>query len=429
RRRRAWVGTARGRRGDRGRSRGTSLPSRSSSCRLRRTRSTRSPPWGGSVDPHVPAGPDPPLRAAPLRVPGGYGRLALGGRRERRANRPGDPGGGRGGVPAAVPQRQPRPGGASASADPAPDTRVVRGGVGGAGGLAVRLDPGPSACLAPRTRPQACREAPRGPRGPRRARGLRGQQRGLARAGRTGHPRPRHGLPRRRRQRSCLMPAAFTPPAPRWMVRPAAPPQAVEALARTLEVPPALAALLWTRGLRDATPDHLEPPLVKSPNPALDAAAERLEEAVRARKRILIHGDYDADGISGTAVLLLGLRELGASVEAFIPDRLTDGYGIHPERVPEHAERAELFVTVDCGITNLSEIARLRAAGVDVIVTDHHTPGEVTPDCLVVHPRLSPLAKHGLPELTGAGVAFHLLWALRERMGLEPPLEYADLAA
>ena len=225
------------------------------------------------------------------------------------------------------------------------------------------------------------------------------------------------------------MPAAFTPPAPRWMVRPAAPPQAVEALARTLEVPPALAALLWTRGLRDAAPDHLEPPLVKSPNPALDAAAERLEEAVRARKRILIHGDYDADGISGTAVLLLGLRELGANVEAFIPDRLTDGYGIHPERVPEHAERAELFVTVDCGITNLSEIARLRAAGVDVIVTDHHTPGEVTPDCLVVHPRLSPLAKHGLPELTGAGVAFHLLWALRERMGLEPPLEYADLAA
>lgn len=225
------------------------------------------------------------------------------------------------------------------------------------------------------------------------------------------------------------MPIDFTPPAPRWMVRPAAPPRAVEALARTLEVPPALAAVLWARGLRDAAPDHLEPPLVKSPNPALDAAAERLEQAVRERKRILIHGDYDADGISGTAVLLLGLRELGASVEAFIPDRLTDGYGIHPDRVPEHAEHAELFVTVDCGITNLSEIERLREAGVEVIVTDHHTPGDVTPDCLVVHPRLSPLAHHGLPELTGAGVAFHLLWALRERMGLEPPFEYADLAA
>lgn len=225
------------------------------------------------------------------------------------------------------------------------------------------------------------------------------------------------------------MPTPFVPPAPRWMVRPSAPPAAVEALSRTLEVPPALAALLWARGLRDAAPDHLEPPLVKSPNPALDAAAERLERAVRERKRILIHGDYDADGISGTAVLLLGLRELGANVEAFIPDRLTDGYGIHPDRVPEHAERAELFVTVDCGITNLSEIARLSAAGVEVIVTDHHTPGDAAPDCLVVHPRLSPLAHHGLPELTGAGVAFHLLWALRDRMGLEPPFEYADMAA
>lgn len=221
---------------------------------------------------------------------------------------------------------------------------------------------------------------------------------------------------------------AFVPPTPRWMVRPAAPPRAVEALARTLEVPPALAAMLWARGLRDAAPDHLTPPLVKSPNPALDAAAERLEHAIHHGRRILVHGDYDADGISGTAVLLLGLRELGARVEAFLPDRLTDGYGIHPDRVPEHAERAELFLTVDCGITNLAEIARLQTAGVEVIVTDHHTPGEQAPDCLVVHPRLSPLAQRGLPELTGAGVAFHLLWALHERVGLPAPLEYADLA-
>src|SRR5690606_39739212 len=61
------------------------------------------------------------------------------------------------------------------------------------------------------------------------------------------------------------------------------------------------------------------------------------------------------------------------------------------------------------------------------IVTDHHTPGEQLPDCLVVHPKLSPLARDGLPELTGSGVAFHLLWALHERLGLEAPLEYADL--
>ena len=214
----------------------------------------------------------------------------------------------------------------------------------------------------------------------------------------------------------------------RWAVRAPAPPAAVAALSRALQVPPALAAVLWSRGLRDAAPDHLEPPLVLSPNPSLAAAAERLAEAVRTRRRVLIHGDYDADGISGTAVLLLGLRELGAEVEAFIPDRLTDGYGVNPARLDEHAERAELFVTVDCGISNLAEVAELQRRGVEVIVTDHHTPGEELPECLVVHPGLSPLARQGLPELTGAGVAFHLLWALRQRLGLEAPLEYADLA-
>src|SRR5690554_296215 len=217
-------------------------------------------------------------------------------------------------------------------------------------------------------------------------------------------------------------------PALRWLVRPPAPPAAVAALARSLQVPPALAALLWSRGLRDAAPDHLTPPLVLSPNPALAAAAERLAKAVKERKRMLIHGDYDADGISGTAILVLGLRELGADVAAFVPNRLTDGYGVSPERVTEHAERADLFVTVDCGISNVAEVGALQRLGVEVIVTDHHTPGEELPDCLVVHPGLSPLAQQGLPELTGAGVAFHLLWALRQHLDLEAPLDYADLA-
>lgn len=217
-------------------------------------------------------------------------------------------------------------------------------------------------------------------------------------------------------------------PEARWSVRPPAPPHSVEALSRALQVPPALAAILWSRGLRDEAADHLAPPLTLSPNPALKAAAARIAHALRGGKRILIHGDYDADGISGSAVLQLGLEELGANVSTFIPDRLTDGYGISAHRVPEHAERADLFVTVDCGITNLSEIAALTAAGVEVIVTDHHTPGDELPDCLIVHPRHSLAARRGLPELTGAGVAFHLLWALHDELGLPAPLEYADLA-
>jgi len=215
----------------------------------------------------------------------------------------------------------------------------------------------------------------------------------------------------------------------RWRLRPPAPPAAVESLAARLEIHPQLAAVLWSRGFHDRDVDHFAPPLTLSPIPDLTAAADRLLHALEARKRIRIHGDYDADGVSGTAVLTLGLRALGADVTPFIPHRLHDGYGIHPERVPEHAAGCDLLLTVDCGISNLREIEALQRAGIEVIVTDHHTPGERQPDCLVVHPRRSPLAQSGLPELTGAGVAYHLLWALHRRLGLPDPHAYADLAS
>jgi single-stranded-DNA-specific exonuclease len=217
-------------------------------------------------------------------------------------------------------------------------------------------------------------------------------------------------------------------PAPLWRVRSPAPPAAVERLVRELGVPPLLAALLWARGVREGAALRLQPPLRPTAIPDLPSAAARLEAALRGSERILIHGDYDADGVAGTALLLLGLRALGANVAAFIPNRLTDGYGVHPERVAEHAERCDLFLTVDCGVANVEEIARLKAAGVDVIVSDHHEPGGSLPDCLVVHPRLSPDSQTAEGELTGAGVAYHLLWALHQRLGLEEPLEYSDIA-
>ncbi len=212
----------------------------------------------------------------------------------------------------------------------------------------------------------------------------------------------------------------------RWAVRPVAPPQGVARLSRELSLPPLLASVLWARGIRSH--DELAPPLKRTRIPELTEAAERLAWALREKKRILIHGDYDADGISGTAVLTLGLRALGGSVAPFIPNRLTDGYGVHPGRVAEHAARADLFVTVDCGISSRAEVKALQAAGVEVIVTDHHHPGQILPDCLTVHPSLSPYARKGLPELTGAGVAYHLLWALHEQLGLGAPTEYSDLA-
>jgi len=226
-------------------------------------------------------------------------------------------------------------------------------------------------------------------------------------------------------------------PVLRWSVRPPGAPDVIEAIVRTVGVPPLLASALHARGLDQATVGAaLDTPLAPSTIPTLAAAADRLSVALKRKERILIHGDYDADGITGAAVLLLGLRSLGANVEAFLPNRLTHGYGVHAELVPDHAARCELFVTVDCGVTNLSEVAELRATGVDVIVTDHHTPGDRFPDALVVHPRVaadgvtvalaSPIAGS---EPTGSGIAFQLLWALHRRLEIEDPLEYADLAA
>ncbi|TDE86084.1 DHH family phosphoesterase [Deinococcus sp. S9] len=219
--------------------------------------------------------------------------------------------------------------------------------------------------------------------------------------------------------------AAFSLPEARWLLAPPASREALLESMRTWGVAPPLAQVLHGRGL---TPAHLDPPLRLTPNPALREAARRIVGAIRAGRRIRIHGDYDADGVSATATLILGLREVGAEVHGFIPHRLNEGYGLHPDRVEEHAAACDLLVTVDCGVTNLEEVRALLARGLDMIVTDHHAPGPDYPDCLVVHPHRTTGYDPELHNLTGAGVAYHLLWAVHEELGLPAPLELAGLA-
>lgn len=211
-----------------------------------------------------------------------------------------------------------------------------------------------------------------------------------------------------------------------WQMRSLPPRAQLEAVSRSLGVPPLAAAVYIARGL--STPGQLTPPLELLALNGLEQAAQQLIQAVAAGRRIRIHGDYDADGLTGTAILVRGLQALGGRVHSFIPHRLTEGYGVLPERVPEHIEAADVFVTVDCGISNHLELAQLVAAGCQVIVTDHHTPGSPLPPGLVVHPALSP-ALQGQPHPTGAGVAFLLLWEIHRQLGLPAPLEYTDLAA
>ena len=200
-------------------------------------------------------------------------------------------------------------------------------------------------------------------------------------------------------------------------------------LVKELSIPPLLAAMLLSRGFDKNAKTQLNPKLKLSKINDLVPAAERLVEAIKSKKRILIHGDYDADGITATALLTLGLRALGANVQPFIPHRLNEGYGIHPSKVPEHIENSDLFLTVDCGVSNLEEIAALQAAGIEVIISDHHQPGQELPNCLVVHPKMAEDHKIGQAELTGSGVAYHLLWAVHRQFGIEAPIKYSDIAS
>jgi single-stranded-DNA-specific exonuclease len=198
---------------------------------------------------------------------------------------------------------------------------------------------------------------------------------------------------------------------------------------------PALAMLLSGRAWQEGgLEDFLQPDRVPWPDPAripeLPDAALRIQRAIQLGEPVLVHGDYDVDGLMGSAILVGGLRALGAQVEAFIPSRFDGGYGLSEASlaaVERHG--AKLLVTIDCG-TNASDLIRtLQGLGVDVIVTDHHIPskGERAP-CTVVNPHLH--AGHPDQGLCGAFVAFQTLRQLIRNMGLDLPLEpFLRLAA
>ena len=160
----------------------------------------------------------------------------------------------------------------------------------------------------------------------------------------------------------------------------------------------------------------------------IDAAVRRILAAIGAGQRITVHGDYDVDGICSTAIMVAALRRAGAECDWLIPDRLADGYGLGPASMEALEERRSgLLVTVDCGIASPAEVAAIEAAGIAVVVTDHHQPGEALPDCPIVHPQVS-----GYPfeMLCGAGVAAKLAQALERSAGEpEAPIRDLDLVA
>src|SRR3954471_3576842 len=200
-------------------------------------------------------------------------------------------------------------------------------------------------------------------------------------------------------------------------------------LADGLGVSPVLGTVLARRGFRtvEAARAFLEGSERHDPL-SMSGVREACEAIARHRdkgSRMVVDGDYDGDGVCPTAILLRALRAVGVDPAWELPSRFGDGYGLSAAAVERLAAGgAGLLVTVDCGITAVDEVAAARRAGLDVVVTDHHRPGDALPDCVVVHPGLG---HFGAPELCGSGVALKLAAALDGRAA-EEDLDLAALA-
>jgi len=160
-------------------------------------------------------------------------------------------------------------------------------------------------------------------------------------------------------------------------------------------------------------------------------AVTRIYQALLSGENITIYGDFDTDGITATALLVQGLSILNCKATPYIPHRLTEGYGLKTTALEElYRQGTSLVITVDCGITALSEVKRARRMGLDIIITDHHTPPAVVPPATaVVNPNL-PDSNYPFSELAGVGVALKLLQALFQSIGKEKQLnELRDLVA
>jgi single-stranded-DNA-specific exonuclease len=203
-------------------------------------------------------------------------------------------------------------------------------------------------------------------------------------------------------------------------------PALVAAFSRESGQHPLVAQLLLNRGVRSAgqvqrfleakraslhEPDGL---------PGVAEAADRIAAAIRAGRKIVVYGDYDVDGVCGTSVLWSCLKLAGATgAEYYIPNRIDEGYGVNAEALRKLAaeRKAEMVITVDCGITARAEAELARELGIELIITDHHTPGAELPRAdALVHPRL-PGGSYPFGELCGCGVAFKLAWQICKGFG------------
>lgn len=208
-------------------------------------------------------------------------------------------------------------------------------------------------------------------------------------------------------------------PKSRWSVQQHNSEDEVKELCSELKISPLVASLLVRRGLNTASLaknflyEHVEQCYDPYLLTGMDIAVNRIHQAIETQEPILIFGDYDADGITSTSVMMLTLKELGAVVDFYIPNRFTEGYGPNePAFRHAHESGVKLIITVDTGISAVHEASVLKDLGVDLIITDHHEPGPILPEALaIIHPKL-PGSSYPFKELAGVGVALKLSHAL-----------------
>ena len=207
-----------------------------------------------------------------------------------------------------------------------------------------------------------------------------------------------------------------------WRLR-EAPRNTIDNLADQLDISALLARLLVVRGITDTQEagvfldekgGDVHDPFEFS---EIEKAVERVLSAIDRGERVLVHGDYDVDGLTGTAILVETLRDLGLDVDYHIPHRIHDGYGLRAESVREIGGKFPLMITVDCGTSSYEALDVASESGLEVIVTDHHDPGEKRPTCVAILNPHRQDEEYPWPHLSGSAVAWKLALALRDASG------------
>jgi single-stranded-DNA-specific exonuclease len=220
----------------------------------------------------------------------------------------------------------------------------------------------------------------------------------------------------------------------RWTV--VDPPDAgtVDRLSREINVPEPIARILVHRGIDDydKAKAYFRPTVELLHDPFLlggtKAAVGRIRDALTRNERIVVFGDYDVDGTNGAAMLYLFLKEVGADVGYYIPDRIKEGYGISRQGIDKaHADGVRIFLAVDCGITAVEQVAYAGSLGLDVIICDHHETGPILPPGFAVLDPITPGDPYPFKSLSGCGVGFKLIQGLARALGREADVfKYLD---